>query len=77
MAEMDAAAQAAMAEAMAAALRKFNTQLWTFYAFGVLVTILRTYSRIKAVGIKEFRPDDYIIWLSIVCIAGTIVMSNH
>lgn len=75
MAEMDAAAQAAMAEGMAAALRKFNTQLWTFYAFGVVVTILRTYSRIKAVGLKEFRPDDYIIWVSIVCVAEPIDMS--
>jgi len=65
----DAAADAAMAAAMAAGLRKFNTQLWTLYAFGVFFTILRTYSRIKAVGIKDLRPDDYIIWVAIVRIA--------
>ena len=66
MADSDAAAQAAMAEAMTAALRKFNTQLWTFYSFGVLVTILRTYSRIKSVGFKDLRPDDFIVWVAIV-----------
>jgi hypothetical protein len=66
MSDSDAAAQAAMAEAMGAALRKFNTQLWTFYAFGVLVTILRTYSRIKAVGLRNFQPDDFIVWVAIV-----------
>lgn len=33
---------------------------------GVLTTILRTYARIKAVGIKGLRGDDYIIWLAIV-----------
>lgn len=30
----DAASKAAMAAAMAAIQRTFNTQLWTFYAFG-------------------------------------------
>lgn len=55
-------------EAIEAALRKFNTQLWTFYALAVVITGLRTYSRFKAVGLKQFRPDDYIVWVAIVCI---------
>ncbi|KAI1843998.1 hypothetical protein JX265_005820 [Neoarthrinium moseri] len=59
-------AQAAMAEAIAAATRAFNTELWTLYSFGVLVTCLRTYSRINAVGFRNLRADDYIVWLSIV-----------
>jgi hypothetical protein len=62
----DSAAQAAMAAAMAAAVRTFNTELWTFYAFGVLVTILRTYARVKAVGIRDLRADDFIMWFAIV-----------
>lgn len=52
--------------AIEAALRKFNTQLWTFYALAIVITGLRTYARFKAVGIKQFRPDDYIVWVAIV-----------
>jgi hypothetical protein len=63
----DPAAQAAIA----AAIRAFNTELWTLYAFGVLITILRTYARVKAaVGVKNLRADDFLVWLAIVRITG-------
>lgn len=62
----DSAAQAAAAAAMAAALAAFNTELWTLYAFGFLMTILRTYARVKAVGFRELRADDYIVWVALV-----------
>jgi hypothetical protein len=67
----DSAAQAAMAAAIAAAVRIFNTELWTLYAVGVLVTILRTYARVAAVGLKNLRPDDFMVWLGIVRITGS------
>ncbi|KAI1424340.1 hypothetical protein F5Y12DRAFT_462697 [Xylaria sp. FL1777] len=54
-----AAAQAA-AEA-----RSFNIQVWTLYAIGVFVTILRTYARIAAVGIRNQKADDLFIWIAI------------
>jgi hypothetical protein len=66
----DAAAQAAAAaaaEAAAAAARATNIELWTLYAIGVLVTVLRTYARYKAVGFRNFRPDDYLVWAAVVC----------
>jgi len=56
----------AMLAAIEAALRKFNTQLWTFYAIAVIIVILRTWARVKSVGLKHLRPDDYIIWFAIV-----------
>lgn len=62
-----AAAAAAGAAAMKEALRIFNTELWTLYAFGVAFTIFRTYARVKAVGWRELRPDDYLVWLAVVC----------
>ena len=43
-----------------------TVELWTLYACGVLITICRTYARISAVGYREFRADDYLIWLAIV-----------
>jgi hypothetical protein len=67
----DSAAQVATAAAIAAAVRIFNTELWTLYAIGVLVTILRTYARVTAVGLKNLRPDDFMVWLAIVRIIGS------
>lgn len=43
-----------------------TVELWMLYAFGILVTTLRTYARISAVGFRELRADDYLIWLAMV-----------
>ncbi|KAF1958356.1 hypothetical protein CC80DRAFT_534123 [Byssothecium circinans] len=42
-----------------------TVELWTLYAFGVSFTILRTYARVVAVGFRELRADDYLIWLAV------------
>jgi hypothetical protein len=52
--------------AAAAAFRSFAVELWTLFSVGAAFTVLRTYARIKAVGIKQLRPDDYFVWLGIV-----------
>ncbi|KAL6866266.1 hypothetical protein ACO1O0_002373 [Amphichorda felina] len=54
---------AAAAVAAAKATRDFTTEAWTLLATGVLVTILRTYSRVRAVGFKRLQGDDYLAWL--------------
>ena len=54
------------AAAIAAAVRDFNTELWTLYAFGVAITVLRTYARVKAVGFRDLKADDFLIWLAVV-----------
>lgn len=59
------------AAAIAAAVRDFNTELWTLYAFAVLITVLRTYARVKAVGLGDLRADDFLIWIAIVRICGS------
>jgi hypothetical protein len=67
----DSTAEAtAQAAAMAAAFRTFNTELFTLYAFGVLVTVFRTYARVKAVGWRELKADDFLVWLAIVRMTG-------
>jgi hypothetical protein len=43
-----------------------SVELWTLYAFGVAVTLLRAYARVSAVGYRELRPDDYLIWFALV-----------
>ncbi|KAK4448817.1 hypothetical protein QBC34DRAFT_464692 [Podospora aff. communis PSN243] len=61
-----AAAEAAAIEAAMAAARAFNITLWTLYAFGVAVTVLRTYARHVAVGWRKFDADDYLVWVAVV-----------
>ncbi|OAA50728.1 hypothetical protein ISF_09346 [Cordyceps fumosorosea ARSEF 2679] len=48
-----------------AAFRKFTTELWTLYAVGLSSTMLRTYARIRAVGVRGLRPDDYFVWVGV------------
>lgn len=62
----DAASDAAAAAAIEA-FRQLTIEIWTLYAVGVMSTILRTYARIRAVGIRNLRADDYLMWLAIVC----------
>ncbi|RYP40738.1 hypothetical protein DL767_001493 [Monosporascus sp. MG133] len=64
-APLDPAAEAAATEAALAAARMFNITLWTLYAFGVLITALRTYARVKAVGWKHLEADDYLVWVAV------------
>lgn len=45
---------------------KATVELWTLYSFGVAVTLLRTYARVRAVGWKNLTADDYLIWTAIV-----------
>ena len=42
-------------------------EIWTLYAVALTATILRTYARIRAVGFKGLRPDDYFVWAGTVC----------
>ncbi len=53
--------------------RDTAVELWTLYAFGVLVTTLRTYARLSAVGYRELRADDYLIWFAMVTIPIQVV----
>lgn len=46
---------------------KATVELWTLYSFGIAVTLLRTYARIRAVGWRNLKADDYLIWVAIVC----------
>ncbi|KUJ24546.1 uncharacterized protein LY89DRAFT_634695 [Mollisia scopiformis] len=53
------------AAAIAAATIAFNTELWTLYSFGVLITVFRTFARVKMVGLKGLRADDFMVWVAI------------
>lgn len=60
------AAQAAAAQAAAAAAYQATVEIWVLYAIGVAVTMLRTYSRGRAVGWSHLQADDYLVWVGIV-----------
>ncbi|KAK2612670.1 hypothetical protein QQS21_001287 [Conoideocrella luteorostrata] len=52
------------AAVMAAAAKEFNRELWTLLFFGTLATVLRTYSRVRAMGFLRLQPDDYLAWVA-------------
>ena len=58
----DPAALAAAQEA----LRRSTIEIWTLFAVGFVVTVIRTGARLHAVGIKGLRADDYLAWVGIV-----------
>lgn len=60
-------ARDAASDAAKAAAYKATVELWTLYSFGVAVTLLRTYARVRAVGFRNLKADDYLIWVAIVC----------
>lgn len=66
----DAATQAEAQAAALAAARESTITLWTLYAFGVLVTVLRTYARGVAVGFTKLKGDDYLAWVALVSVAN-------
>lgn len=61
-----ASSQSAAAQAAAKAAYNFTIELWTFYAVGVAFTLLRTYARGRAVGLRNLKADDYLVWFAIV-----------
>lgn len=50
-----------------AAVNALLIEIWTLFMIGLAVTWLRTYARVRAVGFKDLRADDYIVWLGVVC----------
>lgn len=60
-----AAAQAAM-EAQLAAVKRFNVEAFTLLGIALAATVLRTYARVSAVGIRNLKPDDYLVWVGAV-----------
>ncbi|KAI9168047.1 hypothetical protein HJFPF1_04191 [Paramyrothecium foliicola] len=39
-------------------------ETWCLYAFGSLIILARILARWRTIGVKQFRPDDYLIFLS-------------
>ena len=48
------------------AFRKTTIEIWTLFAVGFTATVIRTYARLNAVGFRNLRPDDYLVWVGVV-----------
>ncbi|KAF7550891.1 hypothetical protein G7Z17_g5398 [Cylindrodendrum hubeiense] len=55
----------AAALAAAEAFRKFTIESWTLYSIGLASTLLRTYARLKAGGLRGLRAEDYLMWIGV------------
>ncbi|PKY07657.1 hypothetical protein P168DRAFT_295382 [Aspergillus campestris IBT 28561] len=49
-----------------AALHKSTVELWLLYTIGVTLTLLRTYTRVRAGGIGHLRAEDFLVWAGII-----------
>ncbi|KAH7308964.1 hypothetical protein B0I35DRAFT_359934 [Stachybotrys elegans] len=47
--------------------RQLVIETWTLLGIVTVVTVLRTVSRIRSVGLKSLQADDYLVWLSLIC----------
>lgn len=39
-------------------------EIWTLYSLGTLMICARTFVRVRTVGVRGFRPDDYLVWFA-------------
>lgn len=51
---------------MARDITSFASEAFTLLSVGIMVIILRTYARIRQVGIRNFEADDYLMLLAII-----------
>ncbi|KAI0205200.1 hypothetical protein F4808DRAFT_473276 [Astrocystis sublimbata] len=66
----DTPMDSAAASAAAAAFQQFVTEDFTLFAVGILITVTRTFARIKQVGIKGLQGDDYLVWVAMIIYAA-------
>lgn len=55
--------------ALAAAEEAFHNstiEIWTLFAVGFTITVVRIGARLGAVGLKGLRADDYLVWAGVV-----------
>ena len=71
------AARIEIRDAASDAAYKTAVELWTLYSIGVAITLLRTYARWRAVGWKNLRLDDLLIWVGIVSDPLTHAFRDH
>ncbi|RMY87211.1 hypothetical protein D0861_05515 [Hortaea werneckii] len=59
----------------AAAARQFNIEVFTLLAFGILVTALRTYTRLSSVGWKKIQADDFLALFAVLCYSAETALA--
>ncbi|KAI1191955.1 hypothetical protein F5B17DRAFT_448370 [Nemania serpens] len=63
------------AKAAANAFQSFVTEDFTLFAVGLVVTITRTFARVKQVGFKGLQGDDYLVWLAMLVYAAETALA--
>ena len=51
-------------------MNQFTIEAWTLLGVGILVTTLRTYARVRSIGIRGLQADDYLVWLGVVSLGS-------
>lgn len=56
-----------------AAFKKFAVESWVLTSIAIVLCAIRTYSRARSVGVRNFRTDDYLVWAGVVRYAGMLL----
>ncbi|KAI0871342.1 hypothetical protein GGS24DRAFT_471824 [Hypoxylon argillaceum] len=70
-----AAAAAAAAKSAASAFQQFVTEDFTLFSVGLVVTLTRTFARVKQVGFKGLQGDDYLVWIAMLIYAAETALA--
>lgn len=49
-----------------AAFKQFALESWVLTSVAILICALRTYTRVRVVGMKNLCVDDYMVWVGVV-----------
>ncbi|KAI1437289.1 hypothetical protein GGR50DRAFT_700273 [Xylaria sp. CBS 124048] len=72
---MDTPAAIAAAKAAESAFREFLTEDFALFAVGFIVTVTRTFARVKQVGFKGLQGDDYLVWVAMLIYAAETALA--
>ncbi|OAQ64487.1 hypothetical protein VFPPC_16220 [Pochonia chlamydosporia 170] len=58
-----------------AAFKQFALESWVLTSVAILICALRTYARVRVVGMKNLCVDDYMVWVGVVCYTTLTAMA--
>lgn len=62
------------AAAAEAAFKQFAVESWVLTSLAILICALRTYARVRAVGVKNLCFDDYMVWVGVVRFVPSLLL---
>jgi hypothetical protein len=62
---------------MSRTVENFRGEIWSLFALGVLFTLSRMVARLRIVGFRQLKPDDYLVCLSLLFFSGEAAIADY